>query len=136
MPKKRHYYIETIEGQYAHAHNKEHLCKVREIIKDNCNDYLDSFDKHMNERSGHMFNMFIMRNDYFDEYSQWIFNILFQLENRLEKKDRILGFVGERLLDIWLIKNKIPYIERKVVYIEKQYLLKKYFSFIKRALKN
>ena len=134
LPKKRHYYIETIESQYAHAHNKEHLRNVHEIIKEYHSEYLRSFDKHMNERSGHMFNMFIMRYDYFCQYCSWLFNILFLLEGKLGKLARIYGFIGERLLDVWLIKQKLLYTERKIVYIENQHLLKKYINFCIRKI--
>lgn len=134
LPKKRHYYIETIESQYAHAHNIEHLRKVHEIIQEYHSDYLEAFDKHMNERSGHMFNMFIMRYDYFCQYCSWLFDILFRLEESLENKDRILGFMGERLLDVWILKNKKTYIEKKILYVEKQHLLKKYINFCIRKI--
>ena len=136
MPKKRHYYIETIESQYAHAHNIEHLRKVREIIQEYHSDYLDAFDKHMNERSGHMFNMFIMRYEYFAVYCSWLFDILFRLEEKLEKVDRVLGFIGERLLDVWIINNVLNYNEVGVNCIENQHLFKKYKNFILRKIIN
>ena len=136
LPKKRNYFIETIESQYAHAHNKEHIRKIRETLKYNCSDYLDAFDKHMNERSGHMFNMFIMRYEYFVNYCSWIFKILFELEKIIGDTNRTLGFIGERLLDVWLIKNMIDYVELEIYYTEKQKKIKKYFDFIKRFALN
>lgn len=90
----------------------------------------------MNERSGHMFNMFIMRHDYFIDYCSWLFDILFILEERLEKKERILGFIGERLLDVWLKNNSQVNIEKRVNYIENQNLLNKYINFLKRKFIN
>ena len=135
LPKKRHYYIETIESQYAHAHNKEHLRNVHEIIKEYHSEYLRSFDKHMNERSGHMFNMFIMRYDYFCLYCSWLFDILFKLYKVVKDNNRILGFVGERLLDVWIIKNNLLYVENKIIHIENQYLIKKYIKFIIRKIR-
>ena len=108
---------------------------MREIIQEYHSDYLESFDKHMSERSGHMFNMFIMRYEYFIDYCSWLFDILFILEERLEKKERILGFIAERLLDIWLIYNKSLYIERNIIYTESQNI-KKYINFVLRKIKN
>ena len=135
LPQKRHYYIETIESQYAHAHNKEHLRQVRKIIQENHSDYLEAFDKHMNERSGHMFNMFIMRYKYFIDYCSWLFEIIFQLEKYIGKEDRVLGFIGERLLDIWILKNNVKYRENPIVYMENQHLLNKYINFVIRKFK-
>ena len=135
LPKKRCYYIETIKSHYEHAHNKDHLYKVREVIKKHHIDYIEAFDNHMDERSGHMFNMFIMKFNYFSLYCQWLFDILFRLENELSEK-RILGFIGERLLDVWIKKNMYNYIELDVNYMEEQHLLNKYKNFIIRKFIN
>lgn len=132
LPKKRNYYIETIESQYAHAHNKDQLRLVREIIREYHSDYLTAFDRHMNERSGHMFNMFIMRYNNFNNYCNWLFDILFKLEDILGKNDRIYGFIGERLLDVWIRINIKEYVELNVQYIENQKIIKKCYNFVKR----
>ena len=107
---------------------------MREIIQEYYSDYLEAFDKHMNERSGHMFNMFIMRYDFFCRYCSWIFNILFSLENKLCKDDRIYGYIGERLLDVWILKNSMLYKDIQILYIEKQRLIKKYINFCIRKI--
>lgn len=133
LPKKRHYYIETIASQYAHAHHMDHLRKLREIIQEYHSDYLDAFDKHMNERSGHMFNMFIMKYDYFYSYCLWLFDIISRIENSFTEK-RFIGFLGERLLDVWIKRNKIEFIENKLIYIESQRILRKYIRFVIRKI--
>jgi hypothetical protein len=117
LPKKRYYIIETIKSQYAHAHDIEHLDKVRELIQKDCPDYILPFDKVMRRRSAHLFNMFIMKKSLADEYFEWLFNILFQLESKIDLSDlspfqaRLFGRVGERLLDVWIAKNKYSYKE-------------------------
>lgn len=135
LPKKRHYYIETIESQYAHAHNIDHLYKVHNIIKKYHHDYLNAYEKHMLEKSGHMFNMFIMKYEYFNQYCSWLFDILFKLQKQIGDINRIYGYIAERLLDVWIYKNKINYFEKDIVYIEKQNLIKKYTNFILRKFK-
>ena len=46
----------------------------------------------------HIFNMFVMRKEKFDEYSQWLFAILFELEKRIDISNynqyeaRVFGF--------------------------------------------
>ena len=109
---------------------------MREIIQEYHSDYLEAFDKHMSERSGHMFNMFIMRYDYFCLYCSWLFDIMFRIEKILEKNERVFGFIGERLLDVWLVNNRLLYIEKNITYIEKQYIIKKCLKFINRKIKN
>ena len=90
----------------------------------------------MSERSSHMFNMFIMRYEYFYQYCSWLFNILFELEKVLTKTERTFGFIGERLLDVWLIKHNLSYTEKEIIYMENQHLLKKYKNFLKRFIVN
>lgn len=142
LPYKRNYYIETIKNQYIHAHHREDLEKVREIIAKYHRDYLPDFDRHMNETKSHIFNMFIMKYDYFIQYCSWIFDVLFRLEDKLDiskystNDARVFGFLGERLLDVWILKNKIKIIENNIIYMEKQDLLKKYINFLTRKIRS
>ena len=142
LPKKRHYYIETTYSQYIHAHHKEDLDTAEEILKEKYPDYLDAFKEVMGKTSGHRFNMFIMKKDVFDEYCKWLFSILFELESRLDISDyssndaRVFGFVGERLLDVWMLKNGIVYKDIPYVFMEKQNWFIKGSAFLKRKMKH
>ena len=42
VPKRQKYYIETLYSHYAHTHYREHLDVTREIIREQCPQYLDS----------------------------------------------------------------------------------------------
>ena len=92
----------------------------------------------MSRTTGHRFNMFIMKKDKFDAYCAWLFDILFELENRLDistynKNDsRVFGFVSERLLDVWIETNDIAYKNIPYVFMENQNWLVKGGNFIKR----
>ena len=44
------------------------------------------------------------------------------------------GFVGERLLDVWLETNHICYAEQNISFMESQNWLKKGSSFLKRMI--
>ena len=92
----------------------------------------------MNRTWAHMFNMFVMRQDLYDAYCQWMFDVLFELEKRLDISSfdaynaRVFGFVSERLLDVWLEKNQIAYKEQNVSFMESQNWIKKGGLFLKR----
>lgn len=141
LPKKRNYYIESNYSHYAHAHHIEPLDITREIVAKNYPTYLQAFDQVMHAKSAHMFNMFIMKKDKFDEYAAWLFDILNQLETKIDISEwssyeqRVYGFISERLLDVWLETNNYKYQEVNYVHMEKQNWPKKIGEFLWRKFK-
>ena len=123
LPKKRHYFIESLASHYKHTHDLEHLELTREILRMQCSEYVEVFDKVMKHTSAHMFNMMIMKRDLLDAYCSWLFPILFALEDEIDVKNmpafdaRLFGRVSELLLDVWLKQNKIKYEETGFVQI-------------------
>ena len=87
-----------------------------------------------------MFNMFLMRRDLFNRYMSWLFDILFEIEKRVDITDwsvyesRIYGFVSELLLDVWLERNQVSFKEQNVSFMEKQNWIKKGGAFLKRKM--
>ena len=140
LPTPRNYWIETNYQQYVHAHHAEDLDKTREIIGEKCPEYLDAFDQCMKRTTGHRFNMFIMKRKLADQYCEWLFSILFELEKRLDISDyndndkRVFGFVSERLLDVWLETNNIKYKDIPYIFLEKENWITKGANFIMRKL--
>ena len=138
LPKKRRYFIETNYSQYAHAHHACDLDMTRCILAERWPTYLPAFDRVMRRTSGHRFNMFVMRRDILDVYCSWLFDVLFELEARLDIRDyntndaRVFGFVSERLLDVWLETIGATYTELPVVFTEKQNWINKGGAFLKR----
>lgn len=56
------------------------------------------------------YNMLIAKQEIFDEYCQWIFGILLEVEKTADheqtRKDRYAGYLGEILTTIFFLKNK------------------------------
>ncbi len=138
LPRKRNYYIETGYSQYVHAHHEQDLIQTRTILKEKYPLYTPFFDKTLNRSSGHRFNMFIMRRDLLNSYCTWLFDVLFSLEEQLdtssynENDRRVYGFIAERLLDVWIETNQVPYCELPVLHTESQHWLNKGIGFLKR----
>ena len=132
LPKKRHYYIETVYDQFGHAHGYHALDIVREIIKEEHPVYLTSFDTCMRRKSLHIYNMFVMKFEFFVLYCDFLFDVLFKAEQQLGNVDRLYGYLSERLLDVFIDANGYDYIERKVIETEKTNWPKKIFTFLKR----
>lgn len=140
LPKRRNYYIETVRSQYEHAHNKHDLDMVEQIIKEMYPEYSTTFTTVMNRRRLHIFNMFVMKWNLFDAYCQFLFDVLFALEKRIDINQydqyeaRVFGFISERLLNVWIEKNKIRYKEVPVVFLEQVNWLDKGSKFLKRKV--
>ena len=152
VPKKRHYYIETVYSHYSHTINggKNQLDLTRQIISELSPEYVNSFDRVMKQRSAYIFNMMIMRADLIDSYCSWLFPILFELEKRVDTTGysdfdkRYIGRISEWLLNVWLSRQieigivsaeqicELPYNEnvnwpKKIVsFLQAKFLKKKY----------
>lgn len=138
LPRARNYFIETTYAQYAHAHHACDLDVTRAILAERHPAYVAAFDATMKSTKGHRFNMFVMRRDVFDAYCAWLFDVLFELERRLDVSGysaydaRVFGFVGERLLDVWLRVRGASYVELPVLHLESQRWVMKICRFLWR----
>lgn len=143
-PNKRKYYIESLYSHYKHTHYSEQLDKTREIIEDRHPEYLASYDRIIKHSYGYMFNMMIMEKSLFDDYCLWLFDILFELKNRINMTElddfqgRFYGRVSEIIFNVWLDKkiicgeiNKQQIKEIPCVHMEKINWFKKGTAFLK-----
>ena len=136
LPKKRKYYIESLYSHYDHTMHVEPLDRAGDIIKEKYPEYLPQFELLKKRTSAHMFNMFVMKKEQFDGYCKWLFDILFELEKRVDVSEydefhaRFYGRVSELLLDVWLETNGIRTCEYPFVYMEKVNWFKKGTSFL------
>lgn len=140
LARKRHYWIETTYKHYAHAHHAADLDTARTVIAERHPDYVAAFDRVMRRTSGHRFNMLIMKRPQLDAYCAWLFDILFAVEARLDISSysaydaRVFGFLGERLLDVWLDGAGQAWRDIPYRFTEKQNWPKKIAAFIRRKL--
>ena len=136
VPKKRNYYIETLYSHYAHTFDGKHLDIARQIISEKTPEYLSAFDKVMKQRSGYMFNMFIMSKEYVNEYCEWLFKILDCMYEQIDISDytafeaRLFGRVSELLFNVWLEYKNIQPKEVPFMYMAKVDLIQKGISFL------
>lgn len=136
VPKRRKYYIETLYSHYDHTFDGSHLDLARKMIEMKNPEYLSSFDKVMKQRSGYMFNMFIMKKELADDYFSWLFPILDSMYESIDLSDltdfeaRLFGRVSEILFNVWLDKQNLRIKEVPFIYMEKVDLFKKGMSFL------
>lgn len=95
-----------------------------QIIKELYPEYFSDFQTFFDEKNVYFANMFVMKRSLFDAYCEWLFNIMFELEKRVDTTNysqyysRIYGFISERLLGVYLIHNHIKCCECSVIATE------------------
>lgn len=149
VPSKRRYYIETLYSHYAHTHFASHLDETRAIIREKYPDYLQAYDRTIKQRYGYMFNMMIMERELIDCYCSWLFDILFELKDRIDTSEmsafdeRFYGRVSEIIFNVWLAHQveigKIKNSEIKeipCIHMEKINWWKKGSAFLKAKFMN
>ena len=141
VPNKTYLFkYKNIKDAYVNIHKESDFNLCREIIEEKYPEYIDAFDKVSNSRSFYACNMFISNKKIFDEYYNWLFDILFDLEKKVDISNydnynkRIFGFLSERLFNVWLeykglkIKEMPVYnVHKKVIW---QYLDHKFKELI------
>ena len=116
----------TVEIHYKRYHNVEDLKLLESIIAQKYPDYTEAFHSVLKSRRLYANNMFILRDSRYQEFMQWWFDILFEFERRISVaqyigyQERILGFVAERLLNVWFAKQQLKILELPVIYFKNQ----------------
>lgn len=97
---------------------------ITEMMKKKCPDDLDVFLQVMEDYAFYSCNMFITSREIFDEYCEWLFDIIldasaeFNLENFDKYSQRMIGFFAERLLSVWIMKHHYKIKELPILYLE------------------
>lgn len=137
----------NVKLHYGARHMIEDLMLCGEVIGEIYPEYNNAFEIVMNANLISVGNMWITRKEIFDKYCQWLFDILFEVEKRIdfskydEYQGRVMGFLSERLFRVWLIMQEYNIREEYVKMIEtkdflndmKQTELK--YQYIKTTLK-
>ena len=81
-----------------------------------------------------------MDKEKFDNYCQWLFGILFELEKKIDLScsdgynTRMYGFVSERLLNVWIHHENLSVKEMPVYFTDKGSVGKRIMNKIKWKL--
>lgn len=140
LPQKRNYYIENLYDHYQHSLYVEPLDEAGRIIAEKYPEYLPEFERLHIRKSAHMFNMMIMSKPMLDQYCTWLFDILFELKERIDPAQydsfhcRYPGRVSELLLDVWIHTNELSYAEVPMVEMQNINWFKKGVSFLRAKL--
>lgn len=105
----------TLKDFYENGkeNKRNELIVLRNVIVDLYPDYIEEFDNFFSGHRDSRCNVMIMRREKIDSYCRWLFDILFEMEKRIDLSEydsvdaRIYGYLSERLLNIYVRKNKL-----------------------------
>lgn len=123
MAKER---IGSIKEHYEECHNLRDMAVCREVLTEKYPEYLAAFDLAMKVTLFFRGNMWITRKDIYDRYCEWLFDILFEVERRInitnydDYQKRVMGFLAERLFRVWLYMQTEAIFEEQIKQIEPQ----------------
>lgn len=142
LPKKYYWLKKTVgEVYYKHGAGKikdiEALDRVIMRVSPECHEaFLDIVNSH----SASYCNMFVMRSEEVAEYCEWLFSILFELEQRIDlthytkEEKRVFGYLGEILINAWCAKKGYRIKEMPVSF--RGDLLKKIYNYVSHSFKS
>jgi len=112
LPVARHWRVSNTQ-QYGEYHIAKDWEMLRQIIKERHPEYIPAFEKtmdHSNKSVG--YNMFITHWEQFNAYSEWLFDILFEVEKRVPPiedpiQSRIYGYMSERLINVFCEHHRL-----------------------------
>ncbi len=106
---------------FSANHNIKALDCTGEVIRDLYPEYYETFLTLVHENETYFGNMFVTSKVNFDAYCEWLFTIFAEVEKRIDLDTdedayhkRVLGFISEFLLFVWVRVNALKVYECKV----------------------
>ncbi len=97
-----------VAAHYAQHHDPATLQKVEQILAARHPADLAAYRQVMQGKKAHLLNMMITTRPLLNEYAEWLFDILFCLEEQVglgPDTKRLMGYLAERLLDVWILSR-------------------------------
>lgn len=109
----------VIEFQFDHPMWREivHFVTVEDmtimlmVLKKKYPDYEETLLKYLNGHTLYAKNMFICKKALFDQYAEWLFDVLFECEKYIKlspytRARRVFAYMGEYLLPVYLMHHQ------------------------------
>ena len=118
----------------------EHLVIMQMVIKKKYPEYEQTLINYLRGNVLYPKNMFICKKELFDQYAEWLFDILFECEKHMKpmpyaRLERSLAYMGEYLMPLYMMHHhkRMAFVD----YHEKLYVVKRSWGWhLKTCLKN
>lgn len=114
----------TNYGHYAKVHHTSDFDITREVLHEKYPDYDCAFELFSHTNLASLANMVIAKKQVLDEYCEWLFDILFEVEKRTDVsgydayQSRLYGYLSERLFRIWILMHGYRVREEQVLLVD------------------
>lgn len=113
LPIHENMYV-SVKEHYAKAsfHHETDLAVIEQIVSENYPEYVPAMENYFSGTNCYFGNIFIMKQQMFIEYCDWLFHILFEFDRRVsiqrysEQERRVDGYLAERLLGVYATYQK------------------------------
>lgn len=133
VPFSRFIKCKNVYEDYKKYHHIDDYDEAIKIILEKYPDYKKAINSVNNSKKLYCYNMFISSKKILNQYCSWLFDILFELEKRInidsydDYNKRVFGFISERLFNIWIAYNNIS-VKEYPVYQLKEDKIDKYLK--------
>lgn len=109
-------------GFGAH-HDVSTLDETGAIIRERYPEFYDTYVTLVNRNKTYFGNIMVAKKELYDEYCEWLFGILFELQERIDLTfaddyhKRVFGFISEFLLYVWVKAKGLSALECRVAII-------------------
>lgn len=132
LPKKQWRANRTLREEFtAYNYSKGLLDAVRKIIQKYYNGYLKYFDSVCESYENYQKCICIMKREYYNSYSEWIFGIFEKLESMgYGGENREFAFLAERMQNVWVEyqKKENGMKVKEMFFVNMEYPIKGYFK--------
>lgn len=111
VAKPHHVGGKNVRHEYERFHHISDLLIAKSYIEQAYPEYVKSFDTFMEMDAMSYYNMFVAKEHVFHQYMEWVFPVLnycfehIDIDRYDSYNQRVIGFIAERLFNIWLIAN-------------------------------
>lgn len=127
---------------YLDCGYEKDLEALEEVVKNYFCEYMPEYIKYFKLSAGNFpANMYIARKEISDEYSKWLFEVLLEVEKKIDiskystQEARVFGYMSERLLGVWLYHNGYKMKKIRIINTEEKVSLKWYLLEILKKIK-
>lgn len=121
---ERVYLKQSLSEQFMNSFTETELHLIEDGIKKCFPEYLPTYRNVMHGHMIYFCNMLVCKKELLDEYCDWLFTILFEIEKNVDMSNynpyqkRLFGFISERLLTLWIVHNNLKVCEIGIINTE------------------